>query len=242
MIRRLTLFTGLAAVALALAGCHGHHRRLFGWAKPETVAATLDCPASQGDLIRVAQSADGRSCAYRRGDTETVDLTLTALDGRSPQVALAPTEAALRALEPSAPASPTPPKPPANADGDGDHASVDAPFVHVDTRGDSAHVKVFGLNINAGDQHAVIDSHWGGKAGPDGAEIRISNYSDGDADLMFLLASGRPGVEGWRSVGYLARGPAAGPLLVATFKTKAAKDQNFHDLDLEQLIRLNLHG
>jgi hypothetical protein len=43
-------------------------------------------------------------------------------------------------------------------------------------------------------------------------------------------------------VGYIARGPAAGPLLVATFKSRTKRDQNMQDQDLNQLIRLNVHG
>lgn len=43
--------------------------------------ATLDCPASQGDLTRTAQAADGKSCAYVSADGAEVLLQLMPVSG-----------------------------------------------------------------------------------------------------------------------------------------------------------------
>lgn len=61
-----------SALALAAAAC--------GPATPPARAA-LECPATQGDLTRTAQSADGRSCGYRAKDGAEVTLELVAANG-----------------------------------------------------------------------------------------------------------------------------------------------------------------
>ncbi len=240
--KRLLPLSALGLTALTLSACHRHHHG-FGLDHPVTVASTLDCPTTQGALTRV--SADGHACAYRKGDDEQVTLAITPLNGQDAVAALAPTEAALRKLAPMA-AAPTPATA-SDATDSGEHTKVDAPFVHVETHGDKADVKVFGVNIHADNDQAHVDTHWGGKdveinSGPDGAEVHVRDWGPGGANMMLILTTSRPGPEGWGSVGYIARGPAAGPLLVATFKSRTKRDQNMQDQDLNQLIRLNVHG
>lgn len=126
-----------------------------------------------------------------------------------------------------------------------DRAKVDVPFVHVDADDDKAHVKVFGVTIDADNDNANVHTNWGSKtavikAGPKGAEIRASDTRHGAADMLFILAGDHAGPSGYHSVGYIARGPTGGPLVVATFKSKVNHHQDFHDHDVDQLVQLNL--
>jgi len=272
MPRRLILFASFAAAVLVVAACHrGHHRLTLGFAHPLVVGETLNCPIQQGRLTRISASADGHACAYHGDDGEDVQLTLTALNGQTPGQMLAPTEVSLRGLLPGAigPTSWSAPSRPAGVDHDEgdshtkvdvpfvhvdadehdghDHAKVDVPFVHVDADDDKANVKVFGVSIHADNQNANINANWGSKsavikAGPHGAEIRASNLRHGSTDLVYILASDQAAPGGYHTVGYLARGPDAGPLVVATFKSRADHDQHFHDHDLDQLMSLNVHS
>lgn len=254
---RLILFGGLAVAALVVSGCHGRRHFHLGFDKPLVVGATLTCPAQQGHLTRVSASADGKACAYRGGDQdEDVSLTLTSLNGQPASAALTATEANLRQALPLQAAAEGEHHarvdgPLVQVDADDDHghdkARVDVPFVHVDADGDKAHVKVFGVNIDADNGSANINTHWGSrsttvKAGPDGAEIRTSDTRHGAVDLIYILASDQPGPGGYHTVGYIARGPSDGPLVVATFKSRTRRERHFHDEDLDQLLRLNVHS
>lgn len=242
--------TGVALTGLSLAACHrGHHHHMWGEFsnRPMTVGSSLNCPEQLGRLNRVSLSADGRSCAYSGDQDETVSLTLTPLDGASPQMALAPVEAALKTELPG-PAM-TEPTPPTDGDTGGDHAHIDAPFVHVDADNDHAHVKVLGITIDADNQNANVHTDWGSKsamikAGPQGAEVRVDNDRTGGADMVYILARDHAGPNGYRTVGYEARGPIGGPLVVAVFKSRSRHENQhgFRDHDLDQLLDLNVRS
>lgn len=125
------------------------------------------------------------------------------------------------------------------------HAKVDVPFVHVDADDDKAHVRVFGVTIDADDDNANVHTNWGAKsamikAGPHGAVVRTIDIRHGAADLLYILASDDPGPSGYHSVGYAARGPTSGPLVVGVFKTRADTGHDFHDHDVDALINLNV--
>ncbi len=127
-----------------------------------------------------------------------------------------------------------------------DRAKVDVPFVHVDADDEKAHVKVLGVTIDADNNNANVHTNWGSKstvikAGPQGAEIRATDTRRGAADMLFILAGDRAGPSGYRSVGYVARGPSSGPLVVATFKSRANhQHHDFHEHDVDELVKLNL--
>jgi hypothetical protein len=210
-----------------------------------TVAAQLNCPRTEGALDRVSAAADGQSCVYRKGDQEDVTLARVPLNGQEPRAALAPMEADLAGLVPvhaaPPPAAPEPPQ----ADGD-DRAKIDLPGVHIDTHGDKAKVSVLGVTVNADGDRADVHAGADGAsttvhAGPGGAEIRAGRVGDNSANLVYILAGDSAGPRGYRAVGYLARGPIAGPLIVGEFKARSGTGDH-HDHDLEDLIKLNLHG
>lgn len=248
---RAILVAGVGLAALALAGCmpkvsyEGHEVSRLG-AAPLRARAALDCPAQEGELVRTAQAADGQSCAYeRRG--ETIVLRLLALDGRTAQEALAPTQAELRVLAPFKAA----PLTPLAKDEVGDRADIDLPFFHVHTVGDRAEVKVFGIKVHSEGDNAEV--HVGGArkhtvvhAGPDGAEIVSEDLGKTNAELVYVLAADKPAASGYRAVGYIAKGPAKGPLVVGEFRAtdgdREGHEDREHSGDLGRLIDRNLRG
>lgn len=132
-----------------------------------------------------------------------------------------------------------------DADDSTDHAKVDAPFLHVDADDQRAHVKVLGVTIDADNDNANVHTDWGSKtamikASPKGAEIRAVDLRRGAVDMLYVLAGDHPGPSGYRSVGYVARGPASGPLVVGVFKSAADQHHDYHDHDVDALIRRNL--
>jgi hypothetical protein len=67
------LFVAASALALTVAAC-GHASR-------PNLRTALDCPASQGDLTRTAQAADGKTCSYTSSEGAEVTLQLIAVKG-----------------------------------------------------------------------------------------------------------------------------------------------------------------
>ena len=263
-MRRLILTGGaLIGCVIAVAACHPVRHAHYNagailsedhdmWSdhddEPVKVADRLSCPEHEGDLNRIGQSADGQSCAYKSdNDDRDVTLALVGLAGKSPQDALQPTEAALRSLVPVHPASGDMMNIDADDGGgrDHDHAKVDLPGIHINADGRKAQVRVFGVNIDAdGDKADISTPRMGVKgatihAGPSGAVIRAGNVGKNAADLVFILAGDNPGPSGYRAVGYIARGPSAGPLVVGEFKSREG-GHDHHDRDLERLIDLNM--
>ena len=178
---------GMVGAALALAACHpakiGEGRN--GGDRAVTVADRLDCPEEQGSLKRTIQAPNGKSCTSPGDDGEAVTLAYLALDGKTPEAALAPTEASFHALVPD----PTPDaeasknrtrsvttsmsngmnfttsvtKTDDGADGDGDGDSGDATTGangETGSRGKNDHVEINlpGLHIDAGDDGAKINA------------------------------------------------------------------------------------
>ena len=215
-----------------------------GHDKALTVAAILDCPEHQGDLTRTAQAADGKTCDYTGNKGEVVGLSLMALDGVAPGEALKPTETLLKGLVPDTVGQGV--NISAASDGkDPDHAKIDLPGFHIDAHGDKAHMKILGQTIDADNDHAEVHARAGGmreavvRAGPGGAEVRANRVGEHSAKLYYMMASTKPGPEGWRTAGYIAKGPVAGPLVVATFKSKEEHHGEIRGRDLDHLVDRN---
>lgn len=262
-----TATIGLIALsALAIGACHPkplkHHNETFSLdasdsdkdddsdtgRAPLKALAALTCPDSEGDLTRTAQAPDGRSCDYRGPDDETVHLSLVALDGRTPIDAMAPMKAELDGLVHVA-VSGGPVSVEASKGGDGgDHAKVDLPFIHVDANDNKAKVKIFGINIDADGDRATVHGGPGMKhtvvhAGPGGAQIVAEDVGKTNASLVYILAGDSPGPSGYRAVGYVARGPSAGPLVVGEFKSRSNNHHHDDDHDdVSRLVDLNVKG
>lgn len=212
---------------------------------PLRTPATLDCPASEGALTRIAQTADGRTCDYQSRKGEWVRLSLLALNGRSPSEVLAPAKAELYALAPVY-------EPPARAlggDETGEVTKVDLPFIHVRTVGDNADVKIFGIKIHAAGDNTDVDLSRGRKntvvrAGLKGAQVTSEEIGRTNAEMIYVLAADRRMPSGYWTVGYVAKGPVNGPLVKAEFRT-TQKNHRIRDGDhgdLGRLIDRNVKG
>jgi hypothetical protein len=128
---------------------------------------------------------------------------------------------------------------------DDDTAKVRLPGLSIDADGDRARVRLPGISIDAENDRANIRAT-GGKdgevtvhAGDDGAEIRTRNDEHHGVRQSYLLAKDDAGRTGWRAVGYEARGPHGGPLVIAV--TKQREDGDAFD-DAKQLVERNAGG
>lgn len=162
--------------------------------------------------------------------------------------AAADAAAATAAASADAAAAGGPASPPAPAPGvraDEDSATVRLPGLHIESRGDEASVRIGGFHIDAkGDEGAVnIEGSEGGdnvsvQAQRDAAEIRTS-AAGGATRASWILTDNRPSEAGWRLVGYEARGPAGGPIVVATVRSRD-RDRGSVFEDAKDLVALNV--
>ncbi|MBI2262975.1 MAG: methyltransferase type 11 [Caulobacterales bacterium] len=128
---------------------------------------------------------------------------------------------------------------------EGDDATVRLPGLHIESRGDQASVRIGGFHIDASDGEGAvnIEGSEGGdnvsvQAHQDAAEIRTS--AGGDATrASWILTDNRPSEAGWRLVGYEARGPAGGPIVVATVRSRD-RDRGRVFEDAKDLVALNV--
>jgi hypothetical protein len=217
---RSSLPASLAVFALAATASTAAHAGISADGAPLKAPATLDCPAAQGALTRTAQAPDGKSCDYQGRDGETVRLRLAPVMGRTPTQALERTRAELHALVPVY----REPAQGSDEEGSGDRADVDLPFLHVHAVGDRANVRLFGIRISSQGQNADVDVGHGRKrsvvhAGPRGAEVIAEEVGRSNASLVYVLAANHRAPSGLRAVGYVAKGPVTGPLVVAEFRS-----------------------
>jgi hypothetical protein len=132
----------------------------------------------------------------------------------------------------------------------GDRADVDVPFVHVHANGDRADVRLFGIFHIVGHDHshdADVDGdhvrkHAAVHAGLRGAEVVADEIGRSNASLVYVLAGSHRYPSGYRAVGYIAKGPVTGPLVVAEFRSPVNNHRDNdggHD-DIDRLIDRNL--
>ncbi len=159
------------------------------------------------------------------------------------------------AATPGAPTPPKPPEPPqvdrtwsSGVHGDaGDRVRINLPFLHVDADGSGrAHVRTFGVDVNADGDGAVVHTPGGGAidARHGGAEMRFGSVGRRRADLMYIVASDHAGPQGFHSGAYVAKGPADGPLVLAVVRSRhdtgGAHDGDLHDV--KRLVNRNVRG
>jgi hypothetical protein len=214
-------------------------------------------------------TAEGTVCTYAGPRGAEVSLHLVSLNGATPAEALTAFEARLSGVMPHAvaqlkeAANKDAPQGAAAraaaADGDrasirgpgvdiqaeGDDATVSLPGLHIESRGDQASVRIGGFHIDATDGEGRVDIEGsdGGdsvsvQANQDAAEIRTS--SGGEATrASWILTDNRPSEAGWRLVGYEARGPAGGPLVLATVRSRDRERGRVFE-DAKDLVSLNV--
>lgn len=132
---------------------------------------------------------------------------------------------------------------------DGDDASVNLPGIHIQSKGDNASVRIGGFHIDANDSR----SGGGGDARVhgtlNGEEVSVQAHNDtaeirtraaGDATRSsWILSDNRVSQSGWRFVGYEARGPAGGPIVIATVRSKDRQRGRVFE-DAKALVTLNV--
>lgn len=247
---KLTIMAA-AGLALGLVGCEaGGQGRAARAEAPEggklRTVAQLECPEREGDLRLASRAGDGRACSYRSERGGEVELRLARLDGRSPAELLTPIETELRGLVPTPDPTTRQPNDTGVALGVGGkdkEVEVRLPGLSVDAKGDRANIRMPGLSINADDRSARVNISTGDhkvlvNADDGGAEIRMDGSEGSDIRSSYILAQETPRPGGWRTVAYEARGPQAGPLVIATTKIRDEDDDAFDDA--KDLLRRNV--
>jgi hypothetical protein len=241
----------LGASALTVTACvppHSHHP----WGAGMKVVSSLECPSAQGQLKLKSEEADHKSCLYAGDDGSEVKLMLLPVSG-DPDSVLSPIEAELKTQLPEPPAPPASSAPPAASaptDGHKD-VNISLPGISIHAVNDQANIRVGGLRIDADGPGDNV--HVGGPGSPftgrsgfsvdannQGAVIRMQGHGP-DVRSTLILASHTPGPQGWKVVGYDARGPRSGPLVVATVKSKADEADDAMG-DAERLVLRSFRG
>ena len=128
-------------------------------------------------------------------------------------------------------------------DAEGDRARVRLPGMSVDADGDKASVRIGGFSINADDSSETVDISSSDEsvsiqAHDDAAEIRTR--APGEATRRtYMLTDRTPADEGWRLVGFEARGPVGGPIVIATVRAKDRDSDGVFD-SAKDLVALNV--
>lgn len=203
------------------------------------VIDALQCPTDQGVLTRRGTATDGgQTCIYAGPRGSEVKLHLVPLNGQSADTALKqfqddlglsahiPTVevASTQAASDAAPGDRASVRMPGLAvDAEGDRATVSLPGMKIEADGDRANIRIGGLVIRADDTGSEITTSDGErqaviKASDAGAEIRTDSKNSVRATMMNVVAN--PGASGWRVVGYEARGPSSGPIVVVTYRSR----------------------
>ncbi len=222
---------GLAAIVIT--ACAPPHLRHGGWRAALHPVSQLQCPPDQDNLHLKTAAPDLKSCLYSGDDGAEVQLQLLQAPG-DPGDVLGPIESQLKTLLPTPPATPAPVGTPARPGGpDRKQVDISLPGLSIHAGDQAANIRIGGLHINADSENDTVHLTGAGDpmrrgqftidANDNGAVIRGEGRGP-DVSSSLILASDRPGPDGWRVVGYQARGPRSGPLVVATFKVKAAQD------------------
>ena len=218
---------------------------------------------------RGGPSADGRSCEYTgpRGSQVTLRLVtldgegLAALDALEAEVqAILPsamervgganaTAAADAGTNASASASAeggdsvAVQVPGVTIEAEGENATVRIPGISIDTDGGQSSVRIGGFNIRSDETGDHVDIRTDSeavriRAHEEAAEIRTRDTSEG-VRATYILVDERGSDLGWRLVGYEARGPEGGPVVVAVVRSKDRHEDEIFDA-AKSLVALNV--
>jgi hypothetical protein len=230
------------------------------------VVDALQCPQTLGTLTRKGSAtAQGTVCTYVGPRGAEVILHLVSLSDTDSTAALKAFEdrlsaamprasarideserdaaAAAAAADAAASSAEKASRAAEHAAEEADRASVRLPGISIEADGEDASVNIGGFNVEANDEGANIDIRSGGdsvsvQANDTATVVRTS--AAGDATRAnWILTDNRPSVEGWRLVGYEARGPAGGPIVVVTVRSKDREGGDVFD-DAKALVTLNV--
>lgn len=132
-------------------------------------------------------------------------------------------------------------------DAEGERARVSLPGLHVDADGDKANVRIGGFTIRAKGDSAQVTSEPSSEPGQETVNIQAHNdvaqirtRAPGEATRQtFLLTDRTPSAAGWRMVGYEARGPRGGPIVVATVRARERNSDGIFE-NAKELVALNV--
>ena len=226
------------------------------------VIDALQCPDSLGVLTRKGLiAAGGTSCVYGGPKGADVVLHLVKLDGRSVDDVLRDFETRVSAdlpqttaklatrpdaskAEPSETTEPTETAsvqaPGVDIQARGDDASVRLPGLRIETQGDSASVRIGGINIQSKDGQNTRTESSSVSIDTNDNSTRVRTRAPGAATRMtYILADDQPGDAGWRQVGFEARGPGGGPIVVAVVRSKDRQNGQIFE-DAKDLVALNV--
>lgn len=216
------------------------------------VVESLKCPDTVGVLTRKG-SADpgGGACTYGGPRGAEVVVYLIRLGDRPAEDVLRDFERRLAADMPQAAVridarsaegaeeQASVQAPGVDIQAKGEDATVNLPGLHIQTRGDSASVRIAGINIESKDGQGVRTEKSSVEINSDGETTQVRTQAPGDSTrATFVLADDNVEAGAWRQVGYEARGPAGGPLVLATVRSKARHDRVFEAA--KDLVALNV--
>ncbi len=257
------------ALAAGLSGCDGENSVRITTTQSSDgaeagvlkVVDTLQCPEVLGVLTRKGlAAAGGANCVYGGPKGSDVVLHLVRLEGRSPDDVLRDFEARVSADLPqtSARLAPTPTAqaaasaavngeetasvqaPGVNIQTRGDDASVRLPGLRIETQGDNASVRIGGINIQSKDGQNTRTETSTVSVDSNDKSTRVRTRAPGAATRMtYILSDDQPADAGWRRVGFEARGPAGGPIVVAVVRSKDRGDGAVFE-DARELVTLNV--
>lgn len=212
--------------------------------EPIRAISELNCPEHQGDLTRTETAADGLSCTYAGPRGAEVTLQLVSLtDGQSASDALAPFEAQLQALMPHT-VERAGDSPLVSVQSGGDATRVRLPGLSVDEGNGRSSVRIGPFRIESDESNAGDEAHSGEtvsvNASDNAAEIRARS-EDGALRATYILTDEEASEDGWRLVGYEARGPVAGPFVIAVVQSKDRDEDVVFDA-AKDLVSLNVGG
>ena len=248
----------MGLTALTLSGCQRHKRSdVVVGGHALVVSDQLVCPDQSGAFRRTAEAADGQSCDYVGPENEQLQLKRLSLEGLSASDRMNNLRADLSKIV----ALPTHAAGPSGdnvtvvtrttEDGDHDRANIDLPGLHVKADGDKATVNLPGIHINAEGDVAHITTSIGAlknakiDANDDGARIEADMTDAANVDMTWFVVAKAAGPNGDHMVGYYARGPKSGPLVVAQMRSKSDHQKGspsnlFGGDDVHKLVGLSL--
>jgi hypothetical protein len=261
MPMRPFLIPTVCALAALAGACDGDNVRITSTHTEDPdgkgalkVVDGLQCPQTMGSLARKGSaSAGGTVCTYAGPRGAEVTLHMVKLGGKTPAQALQVFEAdlsgslpqAVAELKKSSQTSAAQGGEPATEAQTEAEATVSLPGLHIESKGDEASVRIAGIEIQANDSAGRVNIE--GEAEGDSVSVQahqnaaeVRTRAGGEATrVSWILTDNRPSEQGWRLVGYEARGPAGGPIVVATVRSRD-DDRGRVFEDAKELVALNV--
>lgn len=129
---------------------------------------------------------------------------------------------------------------------DKDNASVRLPGLRIETQGENASVRIGGLNITSNDGKGTTTVTSSSSTSGPGVSVQardniaeVRTTAGGESTrATYVLSDSRAAPGGWGVVGYEARGPAGGPIVVATVRARERNADGVFEAARE-LVTLN---